>query len=180
MADQKYPEQNLLQENWSIHKFLWITSFKVGSSRSQRWIPLFSASVVMPVLKWPAAAILHSAVSPGSLGIVSTVGSSTAWGRERTPREIKLMSKVDGNSPILRATRHGTLSRWWSQALEIICKAAPNKHHCKVTAVPFCRQCDSFCGLWKDTCNAPDPPHQRKQSVFFYLWLSPFTCSLKT
>jgi hypothetical protein len=31
-----------------------------------------------------------------------------SWGRERTPKGANLMSKVDGNSPVLKAIRHDT------------------------------------------------------------------------
>jgi hypothetical protein len=40
------------------------------------------------------------------------------------------------------------------------------RHHLEVTAEPFCRQSDSFCGLWEEICDAPGHPCQRKQWAF--------------
>jgi hypothetical protein len=46
-----------------------------------------------------------------------------------------------------------------------ICEAISDELHIEGIAEWLCRQSDSWSGNGEETCDAPDPVHQRKQSV---------------
>jgi hypothetical protein len=45
-----------------------------------------------------------------------------------------------------------------------ICEVISDELHLKDVAEQLCRQSDSWSGIGEETRDAPDPPHQRKQS----------------
>jgi hypothetical protein len=56
---------------------------------------------------------------------------------------------------------HGEEARYW----KTICEAVSDKLHLKRVAEQLCRQSDSWSGIGEETCDAPDPQHQRKLSL---------------
>jgi hypothetical protein len=53
--------------------------------------------------------------------------------------------------------------------LEIICKAASNKQHHKVTAEPLCRQSDTFVAFWKQPV-MHQTSHVRENNQYFFIF----------
>jgi hypothetical protein len=126
------------------------------------------------VWEWLATAVSYLVVSPRHLEIVSPSGCSSAWGRGRSRRGPNTVSKAGGepqgscawpripwhSGPRGMAHCRSAEARYW----KTICEAISDELHLEGVAERSCRQSDSWSGVEEETCNAPDPPRQRKRS----------------